>query len=58
MKKTANKEAVDAVQDMHRGLHIALDNLVNRNDTAKTEEILRELDFHMTRWLNQINTVK
>ena len=28
MQKIANKEAVDAVQDMRRGLHIAMDHLI------------------------------
>ncbi|WP_164932883.1 hypothetical protein [Tropicibacter alexandrii] len=52
MKKVANKEAFDAVKDMHRGLHIAMDHLITRNDPKKAEEILRELDIHMTNWVN------
>ncbi|MBZ0123839.1 MAG: hypothetical protein K8F31_08130 [Roseovarius sp.] len=53
MKKVANREAVDAVQDMQRGLHIALDCYLNQNDPAKGEQVLRELDLHLTDWLNQ-----
>ncbi|MDM8167011.1 hypothetical protein [Roseovarius sp.] len=58
MKKVANKEAADAVKDMHRGLHIAMDHLLNRNDPQKAEEVLRELDFHMANWLNQTKIEK
>ncbi|MFW2543842.1 hypothetical protein ACN2XU_14460 [Primorskyibacter sp. 2E107] len=58
MKKVASKEAVDAVKDMHRGLHIAMDHLLNRKDSAKAEEVLRELDFHMANWINQTTVAK
>lgn len=58
MKKAANKEAVDAVIDMHRRLHIAMDHLVSRDDRDKAEQVLRELDIHMTTWINQTTVVK
>ena len=58
MEKVANKEAVDAVKDMHRGLHIAMDHLLNRNDPAKGEQVLHELDSHMTNWINQTKVAK
>lgn len=58
MNKIANMEAIDAVKDMKRGLHIAMDHLINREDPAKAKEVLHELDFHMANWLNQVKIMR
>lgn len=58
MDKMTNKEAVDALLDMHRGLHIGMDSLINNQDIKKTEQILRELDFHMSNWINQTKVLR
>lgn len=58
MKKEANKEAFDAVKDMHRGLHIAMDHLLRNKDLDRAKPILQELDFHMSNWLNQTKVTK
>jgi hypothetical protein len=50
--KAATKSAVEDVEDMHRGVHLALEALVNQKDKARAEEILRQLDSRMASWLN------
>lgn len=56
--KAATKNAIDAVQDMHRGVHLALEAHVNQKDGARTEEILRQLDHMMASWLNTTKVVR
>ncbi|TCP62856.1 hypothetical protein EV663_101116 [Rhodovulum bhavnagarense] len=53
MKPSANREARDGIQQMHRGVQIALDALVNRNDPETAVEILRRLDVAMVDWINE-----
>lgn len=57
MTQKANSEAIDDIQDMHRGLHIAMDHLINRSDTAKAEEVLRQIDLRMSRWINDTKKI-
>jgi hypothetical protein len=55
--KKANSDAIHDIKDMHRGLHIAMDHLINRDDPSEAEKILRELDERMSRWLNQTKKI-
>ena len=55
--KKANSDAIDDIKDMHRGLHIAMDHLITRNDPSEAEKILRELDQRMLLWLNQTKKI-
>jgi len=56
MKKVANREAIDGVQQMHRALHFALDELVNRDDPDRAAEILRQIDIAMVEWIEETKT--
>lgn len=50
--QVATKEALEGVQDMHRGLHLAMEELIRNKDYDRAEQILRQLDQVMSRWLN------
>ncbi|SIO24755.1 hypothetical protein SAMN05444722_1009 [Rhodovulum sp. ES.010] len=52
MNPVANREAIDGVQRMHRGVHMALEELVNRGDAERAAEILQALDVEMVEWIN------
>lgn len=54
MTLTANEELESRLIDLRRGLHRAMDELINRGDQAETEVILRQLDQHLTITINQI----
>jgi len=56
--KHANKEAYDAVQDMQRGLHFAMNELIVQKDYRRTEEILRQVDALMVDWINSTRKVQ
>lgn len=58
MKPVANREARDGIQQMHRGVQIALDALVNQNDPETATEILRKLDMAMVDWINETRTFR
>lgn len=52
MKPAANREARDGIQQMHRGVQMALDALVNGNDPETAAEILRQIDVAMVDWID------
>jgi len=56
MRKVANREAIDGVQQMHRGLQLALDELLTRNDHDRAAEILRQIDVMMVDWIEETKT--
>ncbi|WP_309668305.1 hypothetical protein [Tabrizicola sp.] len=56
--KQANKEAIEDVKDMHRGLHMAMEELIKRKDYARSETILHQIDQAMSRWINQTKVTK
>ncbi|MRH20281.1 hypothetical protein [Rhodovulum strictum] len=58
MHKVANREALDGVQQMHRGVHMALDALVHQGDTEAAVEILRQLDAVMVDWINETRKMR
>lgn len=53
MKKVANREAIDGVQKLHRGLHMAMDELINRKDYETAREILLQIDYEMVEWIKE-----
>ncbi|MEX5729135.1 hypothetical protein Ga0609869_002488 [Rhodovulum iodosum] len=56
MNKLANREAIDGVQQMHRGLQMALQELVLHKDYERAEAILRQLDIAMVDWIDETKT--
>ena len=56
MRKVANREAIDGVQQMHRGLQLALDELLTRRDHDRAAEILRQIDVMMVDWIEETKT--
>ncbi|TCP21788.1 hypothetical protein [Rhodovulum adriaticum] len=52
MKPSANREARDGIQQIHRGVHMALDALENQNDPETAARILRQIDVAMVDWIN------
>ncbi len=48
MKYVATKALKDQIDDIHRGLHIAMDALINKKDYRRTEEVLREVDHYLS----------
>jgi hypothetical protein len=55
--KVANQEAVDAVEDMKRGLHMAMTEFIRNREYDKAEQILHQLDQTMVRWINDTKVV-
>jgi hypothetical protein len=53
----ANPELQARLIDMQRGLHRVMDELINRNDKAAAEVILRQLDEHLALTIRQTKPV-
>ena len=53
MGYVANKKLKDQLDDLHRGLHITMETFINQKDYTRTEELLREMDFYLTRVVNE-----
>jgi hypothetical protein len=53
MSFLANKELKDQLDDLHRGLHVTMETFINQKDYKRTENLLRELDFYLTRVVNE-----
>lgn len=49
----ANNELIARLQDLHRGLHEAMDAFIKDKDCSRGETILRQMDQHLTETLNQ-----
>jgi len=58
MNYVATKDLKDKLDDLHRGLHIALEALLKQKDYGRTEQLLRELDFHLTQVVNQTKVAR
>lgn len=58
MSEAINAEAKRTLEDMHNGLHVALETLVNYNDAGRTEAILRQLDTAMVNFLNRAQAIR
>ncbi|MGC9419124.1 MAG: hypothetical protein ACP5EN_09135 [Rhodovulum sp.] len=58
MRKVASREALDDIQQMHRGVHMALDALVNQSDPERAVEILQQIDAAMVTWINEVRQMR
>ncbi|UDL87301.1 hypothetical protein LGH82_19120 [Mesorhizobium sp. PAMC28654] len=58
MNFVATKELKDQIDDLHRGLHFTLEALVNQKDYRRSEELLREMDFYLTRMVNETKVTR
>lgn len=45
--RLATKQVMDDLDTLKRGLHIAMDHLINRNDKSEAERVLREVDSRL-----------
>lgn len=54
MAEFAYTQAVeDELQDLHRGLHYAMDQLLNRQDYDESEKTLRIIDQRLSHLINR-----
>jgi hypothetical protein len=51
----ANKDTIDDLNDIHQGLHVAMDAVFNENDLTKLKLTLRQIDERMTSLINALN---
>jgi hypothetical protein len=56
--KVANQQAVDAVEDMRRGLHMAMTEFIRNREYDRAEQILHQLDDAMARWISDTKVVR
>ena len=54
----ANSAAKRELDDLHRGVGMALDELVRRKDYSRAENILREIDRRLVNLLNTLTIVE
>ena len=47
-----SKSAESDLQEIHRGLHLAMQKLINDKDAGGAEVILRQLDVRLANFLN------
>ncbi len=52
------KAVEEELTDLHNGLHQAMDHLINRNDYAEAERIIRLIDARMTNLINQARVAR
>ncbi len=48
MNYVATKELKDQIDDLHRGLHIAMEAVIRQKDYRRAEEVLHEMDHYLT----------
>ncbi|WP_161806038.1 hypothetical protein [Gemmobacter sp. LW-1] len=56
--KVASKDAIDDIQNIHQGIHLALDALVRSKDYRRSEELLRQIDQLTAHWLNTVKVAR
>ena len=54
----ATKDLKNQIDDLHRGLHITMETLINQKDYRRAEELLREMDFYLTRLVNDTRVAR
>ena len=54
----SSKDLEGKLIDIHNGLHIAMDNLINKKNYKETEVILRQIDEVLSRTINQNKVLK
>ncbi|MBN9018457.1 MAG: hypothetical protein J0H11_13645 [Rhizobiales bacterium] len=58
MKTLAYTQEVEGeLQDIHRGLHIAMDRLIAQRDYDEAETVLRQVDQRMSTLINKSKVV-
>lgn len=58
MHLIATKDLKDQIDDLHRGLHVTMEAFINQKDYRRTEELLREMDFYLTRLVNETKVAR
>ena len=53
----ANKELQDKIIDLHRGLHLAMGELINKRNYERAEEILREVDVQFADAIHELKVL-
>lgn len=52
------KSVEDELKDLHNGVHLVMEQLINQKNYDEAERILRLLDFRMTDLINQAKVVR
>jgi hypothetical protein len=52
-----NKAVADKLLDLHKGLHVAMDALIKKQDYEKTQLVLHQMDEQFTRLINLVKIV-
>jgi hypothetical protein len=52
-----NRDALDKVEDMRRGLHVAMTALVKNKDYAEAEYVMKQLDARLGALIAQTQVV-
>lgn len=55
-KMLANQAVKDDLEDIKRGLHVAMEQLINRQDYREAEEVLRQVDIRLVALINALQT--
>lgn len=58
MAKLATREVIDDIKDIHRGVHVAMDNLITAKNYKEAEIVLRQIDARMTELINSTREVR
>lgn len=56
--KLANQAVKDELEDLKRGLHIAMAHLIERKNYRDAEDVLRQVDTHLVELIDSIQVVK
>lgn len=54
----SNADLEKKIKDIHRGVHMAMDQLINRKDYKRSEELLRQVDEELARVLRRNQVVQ
>jgi len=57
-RKIATEAVKDELEDLKRGLHLAMHNLIDRKDCDEAEVILRQLDQRLVQLINEIEVAR
>lgn len=58
MNELASAEVIGDLEDIHRGLHVAMECLINARDYSEAELVLRQIDQRMARLINSVRPVR
>lgn len=50
----ADAPTKEELEDLKRGLHVAMENLINQKDYDEAERVLRQLDQRLVSLINEI----